>query len=229
MTRIILFILLAAVTTTLSYADTVIDTRRLVDAGRVIDVSWDSINMLKFPDEITDIKTTKKINTSIQGNTALVSLGQPIMTEVYVMTANGKVYSLILKPKSNAMAFNYVFKDEEVEAQKILRKEAAIPFEVVVRDLILQAKQEGKISGYHARTFNNMSFDHNNLLLEKKISFTGLNLIVELWDIKNNGSDELKLKEQDFYEEGVVAIMFDEQMAIAPKGNSLMYLVRKKS
>lgn len=224
-----LIVLLTLCITSVAFADITIDTRRLVDAGRIIDVSWDSINMLKFPDEIKEIKTTKKINTSIQGNIALISLGQPVMTEVYVMTNSDKVYSLILKPKEKAMAFNYVFIDHELEVEKAIQKETATPFEVTIRDIMIQVKQNGKVTGYQAKSFSDLIFRKENLFLEKVLEHVGMNLVIEVWNVVNDSGENITLREREFYEEGIVSIMFDEQNSIKPGKNSTMYIIRKKS
>lgn len=210
-----------------AYADITIDTRQLIDSGRVIEISPDSTNMLKFPLEIKDIRTSKRLNVLIDGKTLLVSMVKPELTEVYVVMSNGKIYSLILKPKHGAIAYNYLFVDHEIEIEKAHEAESGIPFETIVRNMIMSAKKTGQVDGYQAKLYSHLIFKHKDHMSQKLSEFIGDDLILEEWAITNTTNKVLALKEQDFYQQGVAGIMLDMHN-LKPKETTNLYIVSKK-
>ncbi len=207
---LIVFILFSVIN---AKAQIVKDIRELVGEDRFIEVAAQEINHIKLPYQIKEVKTSKKLSLNISGNSLFVRLNKKAPAELFIILNDeeNKVVNIILIPK-DIPAVTVEIIDPTRKNKKAKRIEKSLPYEVVIRNMIISAKQNGKIDGYFNKSFKdkNIYYSTEELYLQKLKELKGYRYMLEIWDITNISGSELYLKERDLYTQGMRAISLDK-------------------
>jgi|GEM_PF-3851834 len=207
---LIVFILFSVIN---AKAQIVKDIRELVGEDRFIEVAAQEINHIKLPYQIKEVKTSKKLSLNISGNSLFVRLNKKAPAELFIILNDeeNKVVNIILIPK-DIPATTIEIIDPTKKNEKAKRIEKSLPYEVVIRNMIISAKQNGKIDGYFNKSFKdeNIYYSTKDLFLQKLKELKGYKYMLEIWDITNISGSELYLKERDLYTQGMRAISLDK-------------------
>lgn len=194
-------------------AEIVKDIRELIGENRFIEVAAQEINHIKLPYHIKEVKTSKKITLNIEGKSLFVKLNKKVPTELFIILNNkeNKVVNIILIPKE-IPAVTIEILDPTIENEKAERIEKSLPYEVVIRNMIISAKRSGSIDGYFNESLRdkNIYYSTDELFLQKVKNIKGYKYMLEIWDITNISGSELYLNEQDLYTYGMRAISLDK-------------------
>jgi len=194
-------------------AEIVKDIRELIGENRFIEVAAQEINHIKLPYHIKEVKTSKKITLNIEGKSLFVKLNKKVPTELFIILNNkeNKVVNIILIPKE-IPAVTIEIIDPTIKNEEAERVEKSLPYEVVIRNMIISAKQSGNIDGYFSESFKdkNIYYSTDELFLQKVKTLKGYRYMLEIWDITNISGSELYLNEHDLYTHGMRAISLDK-------------------
>jgi len=230
MKRIILpafLILFCLILATNLKAEIVKDIRELFGENRFIEVSLQEINHIKLPVQIKEVKTSKKLTLNIENKSLFVRLNKNEPAELFIILNDeeNRVVNIILIPKS-IPAETVEIIDPTKKNEKIRRAEKSLPYEVVIRNMVISAKNSGKIDGYFKKDFTdeNIYFSTDQLYLKKLKELKGYRYKLEIWEVTNISGDSLYLKERDFYTQGMRAISLDKH-ELPDNGTTKAYIV----
>lgn len=224
--RTILILTILFISANMSFA-LVKDIRELVGEGRFIEVSLQEINHIKLPYQIKEVKTSKKLTLNIEDKSLFVRLNKNEPAELFILLNDKEhsVINMILIPKSIPAETIEVI-DPTKKNEQIVRAEKSLPYEIVIRNMIISAKNSGKIDGYFQKDFQNKNiyFSTDQLYLRKLKELRGYRYRLEIWEVTNISGDSLFLEERDFYTQGMRAISLDAQ-ELPDNGTTNVYIV----
>jgi len=223
----IVFLVIFSLIASLSFANVNVIKKDFKDliGNKFINVSFKDINHFKFPYKIKEVQSSKDISVNIRGKNMFVKLFERIPTELFILLndPDETTINIILNPK-DIPAQTIEFTDKTAEMKKIYEAEKTIPYEKVIRNLIVSVSKKGKIKGYSVLE-GGETLKTDELELKKLRTFQGYKYSVEVWQVKNISDRALYLEEPFFYMIGMKAISI-EKHNLAQGETTLLYIVR---
>jgi hypothetical protein len=227
MKRLLSFIIILTVFTvcTVSADNKKIDIRELI-GNKIINVSFKDVNLLRFPYQIKEVQSSKDLSVNIRSKNLFVKLVNNVPTELFIILndPDETTLNIILNPK-DIPSQNIEFTDKAAEMRKIYEEENSMPYEKVLRNIIVSISNTGKAKGYSVIPIDNETIETNDLSLQKLRIYQGYKYNAEVWKVKNISGRALYLEEPFFYMLGMKAISI-EQHDLDKNEETLLYIVR---
>lgn len=146
---------------------------------------------------------------------------------LFLLTEKGYTYQMALTPQVSD-AKTILVRPSHLSTQKAVSWEQETPVrQTVVR--LMKAMIDGEITQGITRVEKIESIPFKDgLELKLKSIFTGASLTGNVYQIKNETKEAVKLKEIRFYEDGVLAVHLEQSMLI-PGAVANVYVVRKQA
>lgn len=228
MKKIILLItLLVCASVPVFSAENVHDIKVLAGNERFFDVSLSDINLLKFPYDVKEVKTSKKLSMTIEKSNVFLSMGahnQPVELFVVFNTKELKTVNIILVPK-RIPSKTLTFFDSDKKNDAIVDAEKSLPYEVALRNMILAAKDNSS-DGYFSKKIQGNHKKTSQLFLQQIKELAGYRFRLEVWEVKNISGENLYLEETDFYVHGMRALSLDTNKLDIDKSTKLYIVYR---
>lgn len=173
---------------------------------QVLTVSNRDLNHIEVPVDITEVLTSKPIETKILGRNLFFHYTRTSPAELFIVTARG-TYTVLLQPQP-VSARRIVLRDQAVKRDAEHHTEAKEPYLQRLKSLMAAMVQQQDLTGYTTKTVEEPIEFPGCRGLRTKI-YAGSQLLGSIYVLENATAEPLTLREADFYRPGVLSVMVD--------------------
>ena len=229
---LLIFILAIAINITGAFALEVVNLTEGKTA--YVNVSDRELNVIIFPTNVKVLTKSAVLEVQNDDKRVFVSFRPDAETgaitespeQLYFLTEN-RTYSLALVPKK-IPAETIIAKIDEGLNEKALKWEKENPFVATVKELMKSMYKSIPPNGYEVayQEDNESETQINGISKILNIKYVGATLTGEVYKVPNTSIGNIRLKEQLFFEKGVVAVSIDShELGSAEKTE--VYVVRR--
>lgn len=200
-----------------------------------VELSNRDLNVILFPDSVKVLTQSDLLEVQIEGQRVFISFKKDMLNEALPDTPqqiyfliNDSTYSMVAVPKSIPAVTVMVQTETELTEDEALKWEQEHPYIATIKGL-MKAMYANKLPpGYSLTGMNDgedvSQWEGLSRVMSKK--YVGAALSGEVYSLHNRSADVVRLKEQEFYEKGVIAVSIDSH-ELRPDEKTSLYLVKK--
>ncbi len=197
------------------------------------DLSGRDLNVILFPDPVKVMTQSELLDIKIEGQRVFISFktGTELILDapqqIYFLTKDG-TYSMVVIPKGIPGKTIMVQTEGNVTENNALKWEQEHPYIETVKELVKAMYLDKLPSGYSV-TDPGGGVDVSaweGLIQVMSRKYVGASLSGEVYTLHNKSANVARIKEQEFYERGVVAVSIDSH-ELQPDEQTNLYLVKK--
>lgn len=200
-----------------------------------VELSNRDLNVILFPDTVKVLTQSALLDIQIEGQRVFISFKKDMQNEtipdkpqqIYFLT-NDRTYSMVAVPKGISAVTVMVQTETDLTEGEALKWEQEHPYIATIKGL-MKAMYSHKLPPGYSLTDTDDEVDVSqweglSRAMSKK--YVGAALSGEIYSLHNRSADVVRLKEQEFYENGVIAVSIDSH-ELQPDEKTSLYLVRK--
>jgi hypothetical protein len=173
---------------------------------QILQVSNRDMNHIEVPVDITEVLTSKPIETKILGRNLFFHYTRSSPAELFIVTARG-TYTVLLQPHP-VSARRIILRDQGVLKDNDLRVEAKEPYLQKLKALMTAMAQQQEAQGYSVKVVEEPVEFPGCRGIRTRI-YTGTQFTGSVYILENISGHVLTLREADFYRPGVLSVMVD--------------------